>query len=751
MSSRCLALFAALAGSFAVAPAVAADPVVEPVVDPVVDLIANRHRWHLHGPRDAAALIVPVAGEGLRKYVRDYKNPWGPVIEVDGRRGRVLTTRQTELHVPWTIADGGARVRIRVWGGTERQRVAVSFNGKHAGAAFVDREWRVLDFEVPAGRLRDGENRVLLSIDRASTIEGHKTYGLVHSIELEPTRAGAETVSKDAPWPAMSPTLDRVPNAAALTGFRAYSMYMQLPKVGALTFDARTGDAPARLTIAARPAGGTQTTLHTVDVAAGTSTPQKIDLAPLGGALVRLTIEIDGTDATAVAIDRPRITPPSATPRPRRAPYNNAILWVGDALRSDRLALYGPKSPVRTPRLDREAKTRGAVVYLNNQAASPSSPPSHASIQTGMIPRVHGVAGDKSKLSPGTPMLSTQLEAAGVAAAYYGNNPFGMARLRQPGNWTAFHQPGQEGQGHDCKVLVQLMLEYAQTQKKAGKRFFISALAYEPHTPYRYHEGITENYFSGPFDPAIGKAPTGTIFGPIVAGKMKMTDKRWAQLRGLYDGEIEYMDGCIGELLDGLDTMGARDETLFVLSSDHGEGFFEHGRLGHAFGHFAELGNVPFVLFGGPQLVDGVVKVDTVTSHLDITPTILDLMGVPIDDRVQGESVLPMALRGGPWVPRVMPLEYGRSYALRATEWKYIVDYDGTESVFDLADDPTEQKNLYGDEKWGIGSKRPIALRFFRDIAGFFLIHRSEWRMARMGSLDNHRPDFVTHVRRAAK
>ena len=67
------------------------------------------------------------------------------------------------------------------------------------------------------------------------------------------------------------------------------------------------------------------------------------------------------------------------------------ILLVVDALRSDRLALYG-ETRVRTPNMT--AAGKNAVVYLHNQAASPSSPPSHGSIQTGMIPRVHGVAGD---------------------------------------------------------------------------------------------------------------------------------------------------------------------------------------------------------------------------------------------------------------------------------------------------------------------------------------------------------------------
>jgi hypothetical protein len=93
------------------------------------------------------------------------------------------------------------------------------------------------------------------------------------------------------------------------------------------------------------------------------------------------------------------------------------------------------------------------------------------------------VTGDAAQLISGTPMISTQLGAAGVATACFGNHPFGMARLRKPGKWTAFHQPSSEGGGIDCTALVPRLLGFAERQKAAGKRFFISSLPYEPHTP----------------------------------------------------------------------------------------------------------------------------------------------------------------------------------------------------------------------------------------------------------------------------
>jgi len=273
----------------------------------------------------------------------------------------------------------------------------------------------------------------------------------------------------------------------------------------------------------------------------------------------------------------------------------------------------------------------------------------------------------------------------------------------------------------------------AFVDRQAGKRFFVSAVAMEAHTAYLYHPGVTEHYYDGPFDEAIGKRPDGVQLTAIVSGKLKMTPERWAQLKGLYDGEVEHLDGCFGALGKGLAERGLLESTPIVLLADHGEGFFEHGSMGHAYGQYAELTNVPLVVFA-PGLGRG-QKIATVVSHVDVVPTVLDLLGLPADERVQGESLLPMILREGPWVPRVAASEYGRSYSLRSRALHYLVDYGGKESLFDLSVDPTEQHDLT--------AKRPLALRYFRDLAGLYLAHRAAWRAPTWGTLNNHRAGFA--------
>jgi arylsulfatase A-like enzyme len=708
---------------------------VELADDPDIDLVDNRFLWHLSPGTRPQGLMMALAGEGLRKYTQEYKQPWGAVREIDGAAGRALTARSAELRFPWSDS-GRATVRVRVHGAVKGQRLSVDINGKRVANSALGAEWQVIDLAVDAGLLRAGENEMVLFLSKRGGPA--KSYGLFHSIDIIPGELPANAAAPTAAWPALSPAAKVDIGGVtkpALRGFARMTMWLEIPRSGWLSVATGAAGGPAKFTVSAHLDDGSDKVLLQHEAQGGAWQPHQVSLAGVEGRLVALEFAVAGSGAAKAAWGAPRIALARTASRTRPKPYKNAIMLVVDAMRADRLTLYG-KTRVKTPNITADGRARG-VTFLYNQAASPSSPPSHGSIQTGMIPRVHGVDGDKGQLTPGTPMISTQLGDGGIATGYYGNNPFGMARLQKPGKWTEFHQPNQEGKGIDCTVLMDEILSFAKGQAKGGKRFFVSSLPYETHTPYRYHEGISDHYHAGPWPKPVGQQVDGGLLSGLSSGKVKLNQAQWAQLHALYDGEAEYMDGCYKQLLDGLGAAGLREDTLIILTSDHGEGMFEHGRMGHAFGHFAELANVPLVLIGD-GLSDTGISVATVTSHLDIVPTILDLMGVRPSERIQGQSLVPMAMRKGPWVPRVMPLEYGRSYALRAERWKYIVDYSGNESLFDSKNDPTEQHEL--------AAKNPFALRYMRDVAGFFLAHRSQWRMATFGTLNNHRAGFLAHV-----
>jgi arylsulfatase A-like enzyme len=691
--------------------------------DPVVDLQLNQAQFHLY----RSGLVLPFTGEGFRKYSQEYGQPWGPIVRHENHPGRVCKTSTATLTFP---SPGGiATLLVRGHGLVNGQKLSVHLNGQLLKNTDLPANWNTVAIEIPAGKLKAGENTLQMSWQKSSTVGGNKSYGLLHSVEFAPGSVAGDTHDK---WPPALPgrpiTIGNEKHQS-LTGFSTLALFTEIPERATLSLSTGVTVGEQRLQIKAETADGNAQTLFDGTQKIGWSA-RKIDLGKLAGQLVRLSFVAGTADPTAVAWGDARIE--MATAPAHDVPvFKNAILFVVDALRADRLSIYA-KTRVATPNF-RAAFEQKGIAFMHNQAASPSSPPSHGSIQTGMIPRVHGVSGDKEKLFPGTPMISTQLAAAGFATGYYGNNPFGMARLEAPGQWTEFHQPNQEGKGIDCVALVNGMIGFATQQAKAGKRFFISSLPYEPHTPYLYHPGITDKYHKGPWDPVVGKVVNGDLLGKIVSKKVILNDAQWNQLKALYDGEVEHADECYIQLMKGLEKAGIADETLFVLTADHGEGMLEHGYMGHAYGHWGEVGNVPLVFFG-KGLGKG-TKSTVVSTHLDIAPTLIELLGVKPDQRIQGQSLVPSIARNGAWTPRVVSLEYGRSYSLRSKDYRYIVDYGGNEMFYDLQRDPGEQKNLVETDRFG--------LRYLRDLTGFFLTHRTKWHTESWGDLNNHRSGFV--------
>jgi arylsulfatase A-like enzyme len=698
----------------------AAETVALDETGPSMDLLASRALWHLY----REGLVIPFAGEGFRKYSQEYANPWRGLATIDERTGRTLGSSAATLRFPWDVATGEATIIVRLHGGSAGKKLSVRLNGRPIKNATLESGWQQVTMTVPARGLVKGENTLALATVKKSAI--------FHSMEIVPGQPATTEQTAERPWPAASPVA-KIQLAGkereCLTGFSRLMMPIEIPQDGWLAVDTGAGAGAARLQISVTAEGRPAKVLLDEIHQAGSLRQRRLSLAEFSGKLVALEFVVREGRPDDAAWASPRLVLSKAAVRPRPEPAHNFVMLVADALRADKLPMYAD-SRVRTPNIAKAAASTG-VTFTSTQAASPSSPPSHASIQSGCMPRSHGILGDKSKVNPGTPMVSAILAKAGIATDFVGDASFAMRRLQPASTWNEFHQPNTEGKGGDCTAVVKQILAFAD--KQAGKRFFVSGVAFEAHTPYIYHHGTTEHYYDGAFDDAIGKHPDGVILTAIVGGRLKMTPERWGQLKGLYDGEVEHLDECFGALGEGLKSRGLAENTPVVLLADHGEGFFEHGSMGHAYGQYAELTNVPLVLFA-PGLGHG-QKIATVVSHTDVVPTILDLMGVAPDARVQGESLLPMVLRDGPWVPRVMPSEYGRSYSLRSRGLHYIVDYGGNESLFDIAVDPAEKSE--------IKDKRPLALRYFRDLAGIYLAHRAAWRTPTWGTLNNHKAGFV--------
>ena len=191
-----------------------------------------------------------------------------------------------------------------------------------------------------------------------------------------------------------------------------------------------------------------------------------------------------------------------------------------------------------------------------------------------------------------------------------------------------------------------------------------------------------------------------TLQSPDIArlrsGEIRLIEEEKGLVRNLYRAEVHTVDAAVGTVLDTLRRRRLRDETLVVLVADHGEEFWEHGSVEHGHTLYDELLRVPFIMQWPGHLPES-KEVDTLVRLVDVPPTILDLLSIPIPEELDGLSVVPL-LSGGESAPRTAVAENmlfaEECTAIRTPGYKYIRWQDGREEVYDLRTDPQERINL---------------------------------------------------------
>jgi arylsulfatase A-like enzyme len=185
-----------------------------------------------------------------------------------------------------------------------------------------------------------------------------------------------------------------------------------------------------------------------------------------------------------------------------------------------------------------------------------------------------------------------------------------------------------------------------------------------------------------------------------------ITDAEHEELRTNYRREVEYLDGAIGNLLEELDDSGELQNTFVVLTADHGDEFYEHGRYGHGNLPYDELTHVPLIIRPPAEsdLPQG-ETVDELVRCMDILPTLIDAIGASLSEqhqeRLAGETLLPLVRgQGRDEEPMVVTEKRVRGeddlrIGFRTTQWKYL--YDGTDDnryLYNLEEDPEETTDV---------------------------------------------------------
>lgn len=187
-----------------------------------------------------------------------------------------------------------------------------------------------------------------------------------------------------------------------------------------------------------------------------------------------------------------------------------------------------------------------------------------------------------------------------------------------------------------------------------------------------------------------------------------------ARERNLYDGELAFTDEALGALLEALDASGLRESTLVVVFGDHGEGLYDHGHMAHGLHVYDEAVRVPLVFRLPGRIPQGRVLAGPV-SLVDVEPTVLELLGLPLPPELVGQS-LAAALLGRADLDPARPIFlYRRHYdgttafgdvtprgeklAVRQSGWKYIEGgEDPARELYDLTADPGEHRDVLAAE-----------------------------------------------------
>ncbi len=347
-------------------------------------------------------------------------------------------------------------------------------------------------------------------------------------------------------------------------------------------------------------------------------------------------------------------TPGASTGASARHKPRGVILLVIDTLRKDHLNIYGyPRET--TVHLRKFAEEGVAFSHAISQATMTKI--SVPSIVTSLYPMSHTVLGFDKGLPAAAKTIAEVFREEGYATVGYSSVGFtGKANNMHQG-YDELHESGSvtdnEYRGKSSRPYVDRLIPWLQEHGDAP--FFVFLHVFDPHSPFRPRPpydtlfgapGARDRLVELEADMRAKKIRTGMDSMPGKEEYLKTGNSPEELLKiytDWYDGSIRGADAEIGRLLEALREMGLEKDTLFVWATDHGEEFWEHGKLFHGHSVYGELNQVPMVFHwpNSPDIRKGVMM-DQMVQNLDIMPTILDLAGITGPTNMQGRSLVPL-------------------------------------------------------------------------------------------------------------
>ena len=406
----------------------------------------------------------------------------------------------------------------------------------------------------------------------------------------------------------------------------------------------------------------------------------------------------------------------SFRPTPLTEQYN-VILVVVDTLNAKDLGL----GTTTAHRRFLSAFSRESLVF--ERAFSPSSwtRPSTASILTGYHPTVHGATTFERGIREDIPTLAERFKIGGYVTAGFVSNLHVAPRTTFRRGYDTYELVGLEGDFFTVTSSPQLTDKatkfLSEQAKNPESQFFLYLHYFDPHYHYIHHpEFDRSSWYSG-------QMRSNMDWKSIQAEAPSFSDDDLRYVKDLYDEEVDFTDLFIQKLVETLKSSPFAENTLLVITADHGEEFKNHGHMGHGNSLYEELVHVPLLLWAPKRVAPG--RISTWVSTYDITPTLSGMEPLAAAPEYTGRA-LPLTENEGAerdlflsvhYKPKVAPQ---RIEAIVRRPYKFIRDFKANRAqLFNIENDPLERDNLISTQPDVATSLSERLERSFTDLAPF--------------------------------
>ncbi len=314
----------------------------------------------------------------------------------------------------------------------------------------------------------------------------------------------------------------------------------------------------------------------------------------------------------------------------------NLILLTLDATRKDVFGIYGSNKGL-TPTFD--SLRCKSLIFTRGQTTGPYTQAAFPGILTSGYFLDYG---QPRGLHPERTLISEPLHDAGITTAAFHSNPYISDYFGWNRGWDVFYDSMQDEVEPRIpyvrgNIVNQKAINWISSHcQSSNKPFFLWLHYMDVHEPY-----MPEKKFVDMVDPSlnISQDEMYALFENVLLKRDVSDPEKVALLKRLYEIHVREVDTYFADLLSSLEKLGILEDTVLIITNDHGDEFNEHGGLSHDDKMYSELIDMPLIIYGAGET--GVC--DSVVSSVDIPPTIVHLFGLKPVEKFVGHSLLPTA------------------------------------------------------------------------------------------------------------